>query len=91
MTFLGVCRKFTVLQNSPAARSSPLARPGLYPSYNRSHGHQGLGAASERYIDLAEIGRTQARTLYSRSSESSADAVEEWQAKRIRSSLALPF
>lgn len=54
MGFFRLTKNLKLLQNNPAVRSSPLAHPGLSQWLERSSIQDGLGLASERYVELAE-------------------------------------
>ena len=91
MSFLEIRKKFKLLQNSPVVSPSPLARPGLSHSTVRVRERESWNAASERYIDLAEVGRFRPTDHQSRSSDLAGGVLENLRARKARSCLALPY
>ena len=91
MSFLDVLERFKLLQNSPVARPSPLDRPGLSHSTMNYSICQAWGAASLRYIDLAETGRIWPLDHQSRTSTSAGRGPENLGSKVVRNWLSLPY
>ena len=75
---------FKLLQNSPVSSPSPLVRAGLSPPI---FCYQQLRAASARYIESAELRRSQRSSDYARPLDSHGESLERLRAKTARSGL----
>ena len=78
---------FKLLQNSPVSSPSPLVRAGLSPISPLSPATSSFGAASARYIESAELRRSQRSSDYVRPLDSHGESLERLRAKTARSGL----